>query len=240
MDVFACVRARLCLLVLKGQKGQERRKASEKYLAGWERRLTVKANICLMLCATLFYPSIPHAQRERETHGTDSNNCEHLGSLQALHANPLGLFTWDRRPRAASIPTQEQPREQADYRSSPRRDAGTQILSDWFTLIIRTEWQWGRKYRYLSEMCHGNRLLCQKVNFSQLGHWKDGNLKTFIIGLWSLPGVTLHNMPKQMKRGKNPFFWQVCKNTICQWQGITSLSLLRTLLMSKMTMSRAK
>lgn len=104
--VCVCVCACLCLRALKGQKGQERKKVREKYLAGRERRLTVKANICLMLCAALFYPLRP---THTHTRGTDSNNCEHLGSLQALHANPLGLFTWDRRPRAASFPTQEQP-----------------------------------------------------------------------------------------------------------------------------------
>lgn len=74
--------------------------------------------------------------------GTDSNNCEHLGNLQALHTRPWGSSpgtggsVWLPFLHKSSL-------EQGDYHSSAQRDKKTGILSNYFTLIIRTRWQCG-------------------------------------------------------------------------------------------------
>lgn len=94
VSVSACV----SLCVFMSVRKRSERTGEEESQSEIPARPRANANICLIFCAVLSPP-----------YGTDSNNCEHLGSLQALHAKPLGLFTWDRRPRAASIPTQELP-----------------------------------------------------------------------------------------------------------------------------------
>lgn len=109
---------------LKGQKGHKVKQASQTYLPDWERGLTADANI------SLIFAGLP-------LNGTDSNNCKHLGSLQALHPDPPGPFTWEEDLRGF-LPPHKSRSEREDYLSSPRRDMGTGILSDCFTLIIRT------------------------------------------------------------------------------------------------------
>lgn len=95
-SVSLCVCVSLCVFMSVRKRSE--RTGEEESQSEIPARPRANANICLIFCAVLSPP-----------YGTDSNNCEHLGSLQALHAKPLGLFTWDRRPRAASIPTQELP-----------------------------------------------------------------------------------------------------------------------------------
>ena len=73
---------------------------------------------------------------------TVSNNCKHLGSLQALHPSPWGSSPGTGGPTQLPLPL-ESCLEQADYHTSPRRDMRPGILSNSFTLIIRTEWQCG-------------------------------------------------------------------------------------------------
>lgn len=88
-------------------------------------RLTVNANI------SLIFAGLP-------LNGTDSNNCKHLGNLQALHVDPRGSSP------GTGGPAQHKSRSACgDYLLSPWRDMGTGILSDSFTLIIRTGWQHG-------------------------------------------------------------------------------------------------
>lgn len=71
---------------------------------------------------------------------TVSNNSEHLRSLQALHPSPWGSSPGTGGPTQLPLPL-ESCLEQADYHTSPRRDMRPGILSNSFTLIIRTEWQ---------------------------------------------------------------------------------------------------
>lgn len=71
---------------------------------------------------------------------TVSNNCEHLGSLQALHPSPWGCSPGTWGPTLLPF-LLKSCLEQADYHSSPSRDMRPGILSNFFTLIIRTEWQ---------------------------------------------------------------------------------------------------
>lgn len=71
-----------------------------------------------------------------------SNNCEHLGSLPALHPSPRGSSPGTGGPSQLPFPL-ESCLEQADYHSSPRRDMRPGILSNSFTLIIRADWQCG-------------------------------------------------------------------------------------------------
>lgn len=101
-------------------------KKSVKHTCQTERsRLTVNANI------SLIFAGLP-------LNGTDSINCKHLGGLQALHLDPQGSSP------GTGGPAQHKSRsERGDYLLSPRRDMGTGILSDSFTLIIRTGWQDG-------------------------------------------------------------------------------------------------
>ncbi|KAI9520375.1 hypothetical protein NQZ68_018683 [Dissostichus eleginoides] len=56
-----------------------------------------------------------------------SNNCEHLGSLQALHLSPWGSSPGTGGPTQLPLPL-ESCLEQADYRRSPRRDMRPGIL----------------------------------------------------------------------------------------------------------------
>lgn len=117
---FKCVGERRCV-------GRVRRdinlKKSVRHTCQTERsRLTVNANILLI------FAGLP-------LNGTNSNNCKHLGGLQALHLDPRGSSP------GTGGPVQHKSRSErggGDYLSSPRRDVGTGILSDSFTLIIRT------------------------------------------------------------------------------------------------------
>lgn len=107
----------------KGQKGHKLKKV--RHTCHTERsRLTVNANI------SLIFAGLP------PLNGTDSNNCKHLGGLQALHLNPRGSS-----PGTGGPAQHKGCSERGDYLSSARRDVGTGILSDSFTLIIGTGWQ---------------------------------------------------------------------------------------------------
>lgn len=110
------------------------RKVSQTNLTDWELNLTANANITLtdIWCCSL-------SSWDRQT---VSNNCEHLGSLHALHPSPWGSSPGTGRPTQLPIPL-ESCLEQADYHTSPRRDMRPGILSNSFTLIITTEWQCG-------------------------------------------------------------------------------------------------
>lgn len=117
-------------MCMKGQPGQKRRKVGQTYLPDWEQKLTVNANILLLVCAVL------------SPNGTDSNNCEHLGSLQALHPSPWGSSPGTGGPVQLPFLHKGCP-EQTDYHSSPQGDKRTGNLSTCFTLIIRMDWQCG-------------------------------------------------------------------------------------------------
>lgn len=110
-------------------KGHKLKKVSQTCLPDWACWLTVNANI------SLIFVGLP-------MNGTDSNNCKHLGSLQALHLDPRGSSPGTGGPAQLPLPHKSRS-EREDYLSSPRRDMATGILSDCFTLIIGTGWQGG-------------------------------------------------------------------------------------------------
>lgn len=116
----------LCVCVReKGQRGQERGRKSVRRI--WQRTQTLHS-----LIYVLFSPQLGQAV---------SNNCEHLGSLQALHPGPWGSSPGRGGPPKLPF-VLKSCLEQADYHSSPRRDMRPGILSNSFTLIISTEWQY--------------------------------------------------------------------------------------------------
>lgn len=128
---------------LKGQKGHTLKKVSQIDLPDWACWLTVNANISLIFAGLLL-------------NGIDSNNCKHLGSLQALHFDPRGSSPGTGGPAQLPLPHKSR-LEREDYLSSPRRDMATGILSDSSTLIIGTGWQGGENadtYRKCSARKH--------------------------------------------------------------------------------------
>lgn len=138
------IQPRACVHVcLKGQKGHKVKKVSQTDLPDWACWLTAKANISLIFAGL-------------SLNGTDSNNCKHLGSLQALHLDPRGSSPGTGGPAQLPLPHKSRS-EREDYLSSPRRDMATGILSDCSTLIIGTGWQGGEnadRYRKCSARKH--------------------------------------------------------------------------------------
>lgn len=134
----------------KVRKGNSKKwKISQTNVTGWEHNLTVNTDITFT-DTVLFSPQLGQ---------TVSNNSEHLGSLQALHPSPWG--TSPGTGGTTQLPfLLESCLEQADYHSLPRRDMRPGILSDSFTLIIRTVTVW-QEYRCISPVYHKQ---CQKVN----------------------------------------------------------------------------
>lgn len=124
----------------KGQKGHKLKKVSQTYLPDLARRLTVSTNI------SLIFAGLP-------LNGRDSNNCKHLGSLQALHLDPRGSSPGTGGPAQLPLPHKSRS-EREDYLSSARRDMATGILSDCFTWIIGTGWQDADTYRKCSARKH--------------------------------------------------------------------------------------
>lgn len=127
----------------KGQKGHKLKKVSQTYLPDLARRLTVNTII------SLIFVDLPLNRR-------DSNNCKHLGSLQALHLDPRGSSPGTGGPAQLPLPHKSRS-EREDYLLSARRDMATGILSDCFTLIIGTGWQGGEDadtYRKCSARKH--------------------------------------------------------------------------------------
>lgn len=118
----------LSVCVWKVRKDESKRQKVSQTNTTWQWTQTLHS-----LIFVLFSPQLGQ---------TVSNNCEHLGSLQALHPSPWGSSPGTGGP--TQLPSLlESCLEQADYHSSPRRDTRPGILSNSFTLIIRTEWQCG-------------------------------------------------------------------------------------------------
>lgn len=124
----------VCLCVcVKGQRGREQEAESrsdkpDRQSTTWQWAQTVHLLI-FVLCS----PQLGKAV---------SNNCEHLGNLPALHPSPWSSSPGTGGPTQLPFPL-ESCLEQADYHSSPRRDMRPGILSNSFTLIIKTDWQCG-------------------------------------------------------------------------------------------------
>lgn len=84
-------------------------------------------------------------------------------SLQALHLDPRGSS-----PGTGGPAQHKSCSERGDYLSSPRRDMGTGILSDSFTLIIRTEWQDSKSTDTYQKCFMKNTTATSKKNFPKV------------------------------------------------------------------------
>lgn len=155
MQYSICVCVCVCLRYWVRKVRKNKSKSRKSVRQTWQTESTTwQRTQTLHLLILLFSP---------QPGQTVSNNSEHLGSLQALHLSPWGSSPGTGGPTQLSF-LLESCLEQADYRSSPRRDMRPGILSNSFTLIIRKDWQWGKNtdtYRKRSTKF----LQCQKVNF---------------------------------------------------------------------------
>lgn len=166
LSVCACV-------CVKGQKGHNSQKVSQTHLPDRAQPDSKRKHLADIFAVL-------------SLNGTGSNNSEHLGSLQALHPSP-----WGSSPGTGGCMQLPFPHksclEQIDYHSSPKRDRRTGILSNYFTLIIRIEWQPGQNTdTYLG--------CIKKSTVSKL---KVENKVTFVT------------------QNKTNQTTQACKNTIC-------------------------